>query len=86
MKMRQISELALPAGIAVALKPGGYHVMLMDLKQPVAPGSTVPLTLRFKDAKGVESQLELSLTASVSAPGAGSHPGKKAGSGSDHKH
>ena len=86
MKMRQISELALPAGVAVALKPGGYHVMLMDLKQPVAPGSTVPLTLRFKDAKGIESQLELTLTASVSAPGAGSHPGKKAGSGSDHKH
>ena len=86
MKMRQISELALPAGVAVALKPGGYHVMLMDLKQPVAPGSTVPLTLRFKDTKGIESQLELTLTASVSAPGAGSHPGKKAGSGSDHKH
>jgi hypothetical protein len=49
--------LDLPAGKTVELKPGGYHVMLMDLKAPLAKDSTVPLTLVFKDAKGAESKL-----------------------------
>jgi copper(I)-binding protein len=60
MKMRAIPGLDLPAGKAVELKPGGYHVMLMDLKAPLAKDTTVvPLTLTFKDAKGAESKLEL---------------------------
>ena len=45
MKMRAVSALELPAGKAVDLKPGGYHVMLMDLKKPLAVGDTVPITL-----------------------------------------
>jgi copper(I)-binding protein len=45
MKMRAIPGLDLPAGKAVALKPGGYHVMLMDLKQQLKPGDTVAVTL-----------------------------------------
>lgn len=60
MKMRALQAgLELPAGKTVELKPGGYHVMLMDLKGPLAKDSTVPLTLVFKDAKGAESKLEL---------------------------
>jgi copper(I)-binding protein len=53
MKMRAIPGLDLPAGKAVELKPGGYHVMLMDLKQPLKAGDTVPLTLSIegKDKK-----------------------------------
>jgi copper(I)-binding protein len=70
MKMRAISSLDLPAGKAVELKPGGFHVMLMDLKQPLAKDSKVPLTLLFKDAKGVESKMELSVPVSATAPGA----------------
>ena len=73
MKMRALPVLDLPAGKTVALKPGGYHVMLMDLKQPLPKDSTVPLTLRFKDAKGVESKLELKLPVSASAPAAHQH-------------
>jgi hypothetical protein len=42
MKMRAIPALDLPAGKTVELKPGGYHVMLMDLKAPLAKGSSVP--------------------------------------------
>lgn len=61
MKMRAVPELELPAGKAVELKPGGYHVMLLDLKAPLAADSTVPLTLTFKDAKGAESKTELSV-------------------------
>ena len=68
MKMRAVPQLDLPAGKAVELKPGGYHVMLMDLKQPLLKDTKVPLTLTFKDAKGVQSKLELSLPVSSTAP------------------
>lgn len=70
MKMRALPVLDLPAGQAVQLKPGGYHLMLMDLKQPLPKGSTVPLTLRLQDAQGVESRLEVSVPVSTAAPGA----------------
>ena len=68
MKMSAIAGLDLPAGQAVLLKPGSYHLMLMDLKRPLAKDSTVPVTLRFKDAKGVESQLELVLPVGTTPP------------------
>ncbi len=54
MKMRAIGEgLELPAGKTVELKPGGYHVMLMDLKQQLKEGETVPITfvVESKDGK-----------------------------------
>ncbi len=71
MKMRAVSGgLDLPAGKTVELKPGGYHVMLMDLKTALKKDSTVPLTLVFKDAKGVESKVELKLPVAVTAPAA----------------
>ena len=70
MKMRALPGLDLPAGQTVQLKPGGYHVMLLDLKAPLAKDSTVPVTLRFKDAKGVESKLDLVLPVGIVAPGA----------------
>jgi hypothetical protein len=66
MKMRALEGgLELPAGKTVELKPGGYHVMLMDLQGPLARDSTVPLTLVFKDAKGVESRIELKVPVST---------------------
>nr|WP_254774851.1 copper chaperone PCu(A)C [Polaromonas sp. YR568] len=70
MKMRALPLLDLPAGKKVELKPGGYHLMLMDLKAPLAKDSTIPVTLLFKDAKGVESRLELKLPVATVAPGA----------------
>lgn len=45
MRMRAVERIVLPAGKPVQLAPGGYHVMLMDLKQELKPGSTVPITL-----------------------------------------
>lgn len=69
MKMRAVQGgLALPAGKPVELKPGGYHVMLMDLKAALAKDSTVPMTLVFKDAKGTESRVELKLPVATGAP------------------
>ncbi len=53
MKMRAVARLDLPAGKPVILGPGGYHVMLMNLKQTIKTGDSVPLTLQFegKDRK-----------------------------------
>ncbi len=48
MTMRPIPRLELPAGKAVQLAPGGYHVMLMDLKQPLKTGEVVPITLKLE--------------------------------------
>jgi copper(I)-binding protein len=45
MRMRAVPSVALPAGRTVELKPGGYHVMMMDLKQQMKDGDVVPLTL-----------------------------------------
>ena len=70
MKMRAVPVLDLPAGKTVELKPGGYHVMLLDLKTTLKKDSTVPLTLVFKDAKGTESKVELQLPVGTTAPGA----------------
>ena len=78
MKMRAVPILDLPAGKSVQLKPGGYHVMLMDLKQPLTKGSTMPLTLVFKDEKGVESRMDLTLPVATVAPGAAPGSGKAA--------
>ena len=70
MKMRAVAAIELPAGKAVELKPGGYHVMLMDLKAALPKDTTVPLTLVFKDAKGVESKVENSRCRSLRRRGA----------------
>lgn len=59
MKMAAVPSLEIPAGKSVELKPGGYHVMLMDLKAPLADKSSVPVTLTFENTKGVKSQVEL---------------------------
>jgi hypothetical protein len=83
MRMRALPQgLPLPAGKAVALTPGGYHVMLMDLKATLPKDSTIPLTLTFKDAKGVESRVELKLPVATTAPGGAAAPAGHAG----HKH
>lgn len=69
MKMRAAPDIELPAGKTVEFKPGGYHVMLMDLKTALRKDSTIPLTLVFKDAKGVESKLQVQLPVRMAAPG-----------------
>ncbi len=59
MKMRAIPGLDLPAGKAVDLKPGGYHVMLMDLKQQLKAGDTVPVTLVIDGKDGKRETVEV---------------------------
>jgi len=59
MRMRQIAALDLPKGRAVALAPGGYHLMLIGLKQPLRAGQTIALTLIFEDAAGKRSEQQV---------------------------
>lgn len=59
MKMRAVGALELPAGKTVELKPGGYHVMLMELKGPLKAGDTVPITLVFEGADKSRQTVEV---------------------------
>ncbi len=61
MKMAPVTGLDLPAGKAVELKPGGYHLMLMGLKQQLKGGDTVPLTLTVEGQDGKKETLQLAV-------------------------
>ena len=49
MKMRKIESINVPAGGKVELKPGGYHLMVIGLRQPLKEGDTVSMTLEFSN-------------------------------------
>jgi periplasmic copper chaperone A len=69
MKMRALpAGLALSAGKTVELKPGGMHIMLMDLKQALPSGSAVPMTLLFKDKSGKDVKMEVKVPVAPRAP------------------
>ena len=66
MRMREKADgIPLQAGEALALKPGGYHIMMMDLKQAVKVGEAVPLTLTVRKADG--KQISTTINAEVRA-------------------
>ncbi len=68
MQMRALPGLDLPANKSVELKPGSYHLMLMDLKAPLMKDSSVTMTLNFKDAKGVETKQQISVPVNTAMP------------------
>ncbi|MBU3626096.1 copper chaperone PCu(A)C [Polynucleobacter sp. JS-Safj-400b-B2] len=57
MKMRQVKDIPLPAGSAVELKPGGLHLMFINIKAPLTAGETVPVKLKFAKAGEVEVKM-----------------------------
>ena len=59
MQMRALEAIALPAGKAVELRPGGKHVMLLGLARPVAEGDAVPIVFTIEDARGKRTTLEV---------------------------
>ena len=81
MRMRQVPSIELPAGKSVDLKPGGYHVMFMNLKAQVKAGDTVPITLVFEDKAGRRETVEIK--APVRPLNSGAAPAATHG---DHKH
>jgi VCBS repeat-containing protein len=76
MKMQEVKAgIEVPANGTLELKPGGYHVMLMDLKQQLQAGDTVPLSLVVEGKDGKRETLEVK--APVRALGADAHDVKK---------
>lgn len=74
MKMRRIPALALPATQTVELKPGGYHLMLMNLAQPLKAGERVPLTLVIENGRRERQEIEVQADVrSGPAPAGGHH-------------
>ena len=67
--MTRVAELTLPAGEAVRLEPGGQHLMLIDSKTPMVPGTKVALSLRFAEAGSVELDVPV-VDARAGAPAA----------------
>lgn len=54
MQMRQVDEISIPASGETVLKPGGFHIMLIRLKQELIVGDEIPLTLTLKNAETIE--------------------------------
>src|SRR3954469_2168836 len=68
MRMRPVQALELRPHKPVQLSPGGYHLMLQELKAPLKPDTTIPITLAFRTARGEHLQLALQVPVSVMAP------------------
>lgn len=72
MRMREVPALELPAGQAVALAPGGLHLMLMGLREPLTPGQRFPVVLQFERAGAVS--VEVAVGAPERAPASAAAP------------
>jgi copper(I)-binding protein len=59
MQMRQVESFTIPAGGTFELKPGGAHLMLMELGRPLKPGEHVPLTLKLEGGGEVKTELSV---------------------------
>lgn len=57
MRMREVKGVDVPAKKSVEFRPGGFHLMLMELKAPLRQGDKVPVTLRFEKAGEVKTEL-----------------------------
>lgn len=59
MRMREVDGVPLPAGKATVLRPGGSHVMLMQLRQPLKAGERIPLTLTIEGTDGKREEMQI---------------------------
>jgi len=77
MTMRPLDKgLAIEPGKTVKLAPGGYHLMLMDLKNPLKQGEKVPLELQFEKAGKVTVSLDVQGVGAQGPAGAGHSSGQ----------
>jgi copper(I)-binding protein len=68
MMMRPAPSIEVKAGETVALDPDGFHVMLLDLKQPLVQGHSFPLTLFFKNLGRLQVSVRIGGMGDMSAP------------------
>ncbi|HEU4379889.1 MAG TPA: copper chaperone PCu(A)C [Hyphomicrobiaceae bacterium] len=87
-KMRKIDGLPIKGGQSVVLKPGGYHVMLLDLKQPLKEGDLFKFTLTFEKAGDLEVEASVEPIGAKAPHGFDSHPTstEKGSASGHHKH
>jgi copper(I)-binding protein len=72
--MRAMKDgLSIPAGQSVTLAPGGYHIMLMDLKSPLKRGDKVPVTLTFEKAGDIKVVFEVQSIGAMDPPSGRHH-------------
>jgi periplasmic copper chaperone A len=72
MEMRELTNgLPIPAGATVALKPGGYHIMFVDIKHGVKPGDLIHTTLTFEKAGKVDVPFKAANSMGAMSPGGG---------------
>jgi periplasmic copper chaperone A len=70
MEMRELPDgLPIPAGTTVTLKPGGYHIMFVDLRHPVKPGDVIHATLTFEKAGKVDVPFKAARSMGAMSPG-----------------
>jgi copper(I)-binding protein len=63
MMMMKSERLALPPGGRIVFGPGGYHLMLVGLKQPLKVGDNAPITLNFASGAKVQASLKVAINA-----------------------
>jgi copper(I)-binding protein len=69
MRMREVKVIDLPKGKTVSLQPGGYHIMLMNLKKPITAGEIIPLALVIESG-GKRQTVEVKAEARAAGGGA----------------
>src|SRR5262249_19907691 len=85
VRMRRVDGVAIAGGKSVVLAPGSYHIMLVDLKQPLKEGALVKLTLGFEKAGDIEVDATVEPIGAMGPHGFDHQPGTKAEAGG-HKH
>jgi len=73
MRMRPVTRLELPAGMTVELKPGGYHLMLMNIAKPLRPGEVVPITLVIEGPDNKPQEIKIDARVRDVTGGMGGH-------------
>jgi periplasmic copper chaperone A len=79
VRMRRLDALEVPAGQTVRLSPGGHHLMLLDLKQPLKTGDRVKLTLVFEKAGELTVEASIRALSSSRPPSSDPHAGPGSG-------
>ncbi len=87
MRMRELPDgVPLPAGQPVALAPGGLHIMLVDLKQPLVAGQMIPVQLRFRTAPPLDLQVQVAPVGARGPAGQALPPAMPMGAMPGHTH
>ncbi len=84
-KMRRVDAVAVPAGRSIVLRPSGYHIMLLDLKQPLNEGDLAKVTLVFETAGEIEVDATVEPIGAMGPHGFNEQPGTGGGN-HQHKH